>query len=139
MSWVTVACGLALTNEAMSVSNTALSSARQCAKDTVPVAGLAATGFSNSASLLPPPLPAVELPREVMVGPTHADSAPPAPSAARPVRNRRRSMVNGVDIVVSSVLRVLTVLLPVDDGDPQVVGGGAQLRADVVPRENGVV
>ena len=103
MSWVIFACGFALTNVAMRVSKTALSSARQWAKETVPVAGLASTAPS-SAALAPDPLPAVALPRDVIVGPTQAVRAPAVPRAPIPVRKRRRSMVNFSDIVVSSVL-----------------------------------
>ena len=100
MSWVIFAWGFALTNVAMRVSKTALSSARQCANDTVPAAGFASTA-GRSKVLAPAPPAVAPLPREVMVGPTQADSAPPAPRAPRPVRKRRRSMVNVEDIVVS--------------------------------------
>ena len=103
MSWVTFACGLALTKVAMRVSKTALSSARQWANETVPVAGFAST--AGRSRVLAPDPPAVALPRDVIVGPTQAVRAPAVPRAPIPVRKRRRSMVNFSDIVVSSVLR----------------------------------
>src|SRR5215207_1987673 len=127
MSWVTLTSGNLAWNWLISLSKAALSSARQWAKETSPVAAPVA---GAPACLLP----------AVDPGPAQAPRAAVAPTPPSRASRERREMV--VELVMSTSVgddQGESGGSPLDDGNAEQVGSGTQLGPDISPGQNGVV